>query len=487
MSSEYKLITEQIGLWGAVALLVGTAVGMSIFVVPTQMLAAAGPSITVAILVSVVPMVLGVLGLLQLGGAIPVAGGAYVYASRLVGPYFGMLGVFMPVLAIWAYLLFAALGFAEYLQFFTIQFADTTFGAVGVVAVVWLLLAAFLVLNYIGIRMVVNVQLALVGFLLAGLVTFVIAGALAADTSQYATLFPADGVDAEGNAAPFSDGSLTPFFLAVVTLYIPFQGFTVIVEIGEELDNPVRNIPRVLAIGMSIVALLSIAVVVVLAGVLPWQDAAAVVEEGGGLSLALVEYTDSVPVWVGVVVALAALVGAATTINTLVTSYSRTVMRAGRDNVLPSGFAELHDDHGTPSRAILLLGGPPLVLAPVVVFVDGLVAADALDWLVAVVVTGIFIVFSFIGVAIWRLPTVFPARYEHSLYRLPMPVLKIVAVGNSVVSVGLAALVGLSQPTALALVLAWMALAYAVYRYRLATYTGEGSLKDRMESLDSHE
>jgi hypothetical protein len=134
-----------------------------------------------------------------------------------------------------------------------------------------------------------------------------------------------------------------------------------------------------------------------------------------------------------------------------------------------------------------LLGVPPLLFAPCAVYLDGVLAVDMLDWLVAVVVTGIFIVFTFIGIAIWRLPTVFPARYEHSFYRLPMPVLRFVAVGNSVISAGLALLVGLGQPSALALVLAWMVLAYAVYRYRLSTYTGEGSLKERMESLDSHE
>lgn len=487
MSSDYKLITEQVGLWGAIALLFGTAVGMSIFIVPTQMLAQAGPSITVAILVSVVPMVFGVLGLLQLGGAIPVAGGAYVYASRLVGPYFGMLGVFIPVLAIWAYLLFAALGFAEYLQFFSIQFAETSFGDIGVIAVVWVLLAGFLALNYLGIQLVTKVQLTLVGVLVAGLVAFIVVGAFEVDTGNYADLFPDEGGGSDGNPAPFAGGSLAPFFLAIVTLYIPFQGFTMIVEIGEELENPIKNIPRVLAIGMSLVVVLSTAAVFVLVGILSWQDAPTVVEDGGGLALALVEFTDGAPVWAGVLVAIAALVGAATTINTLFTSYSRTVMRAGRDDVLPRGFATLHDEHATPYRAILLLGAPPLVLAPLAVYLDGVFAVDVLDWLVTVVVTGIFILFAVLGVSIWRLPRVFPARYEHSFYRLPMPVLKLVAVGNSVVSLGLAVLVGLSQPTALLVVLAWVGLAYAVYRYRLSTYAGEDSLKDRMRTLDSHE
>ena len=483
MTDEYKLITEQIGFWGAVALLVGTAIGMSIFIVPTQMLAAAGPSITVAILISVVPMILGVLGLLQLGGAIPVAGGAYVYASRLVGPFFGMLGIFVPVLAIWSYLLFAALGFAEYLDFFALEFAIVP--AIPSLAVVWAILGAFLALNYLGIRLVARVQIGLVVVLVLGLLTFIVAGAFDVNSANYTPLLPADGTAADGSPAPFAEG-ITPFLLAVVTLYIPFQGFTMIVEIGEELENPIKNIPRVLAIGMSLVALVSIAVVLVLVGILPWQDAVTVEESGGGLAYALTEFSTA-PTAAGVMVATAALIGAATTINTLFTSYSRTIMRAARDDVLPPALAQLHSGHDTPYRAIFLLGFPPILFAPLVIYIDGVVAVDMLDWLVTVVVSGIFIVFTFLGVALWRLPRIFPQRYEHSFYRIPKPALKVVAVGNSVVSFGLALLVGLSQPSALALVVAWMGLAYVVYRYRLANYGGEGSLKERMSGLDTHE
>ncbi|MFP4632114.1 MAG: amino acid permease [Halobacteriales archaeon] len=96
MAEDYKLINQKIEPVSAVALLVGTALDMSIFVVPTQTAAEAGPSIVVAALISVVPMAFGVLLLLQLGGAIPVAGGVYVYGSRLVGPLWGMVSVFVP-------------------------------------------------------------------------------------------------------------------------------------------------------------------------------------------------------------------------------------------------------------------------------------------------------------------------------------------------------------------------------------------------------
>jgi APA family basic amino acid/polyamine antiporter len=484
MSNEYKLLNDQVGLWAGVALLVGTAVGMSIFIVPTQMLAEAGPSITIAILLSIPPMVLAVLGLLQLGGALPVAGGAYLYSSRLIGPLFGILGVFIPVLAIWAYLLFAALGFAEYLEFFFREFLSTGFGSIETLLVMWAVLGTFVALNYVGVRVVTTIQLGMVAILLTGLVVFIAAGVLEISGGNYEPLFPDSGNAIDGTPAPFAEG-VSPFIIAVVTLYIPFQGFSMIVEIGEELENPIENIPRVLAIGMSIVVVLSIAVVAVLAGVVPWQNAPELVEEGGGLALALTE--NGAATWTGVAVAVAALIGAVTTINTLITSYSRTVMRAARDDVLPPRFAKIHDEYGTPTWSILALGVPPLVLAPVVVFVDGLTAVDALDWLVVVVVSGIFVVFTFLGWAIWRLPKVFPDRYEHSFYKLPKPLLIVVAVGNTVISFVLALLVGTERPSALAVVLLWMVVAYGFYRYRERIHSGEGSFGDTMSGLDSHE
>ena len=64
------------------------------------------------------------------------------------------------------------------------------------------------------------------------------------------------------------------------------------------------------------------------------------------------------------------------------------------------------------------------------------------------------------------------------LLLLPMPVLRAVAVGNSVVSAGLALLVGLSRSGALALVLVWMTLAWVVLP---AQHLHRGS------SLDGHE
>jgi APA family basic amino acid/polyamine antiporter len=252
----------------------------------------------------------------------------------------------------------------------------------------------------------------------------------------------------------------------------------------------VKNIPRVLAVGMGVVTVLTVGVIVALVGSVPWEatvDPATGQAYAAGLAAVA---GDFLPTPAVLFIAVAALVAAATTVNTLFTSYSRTVMRAARDDVVPGFLAELHDTHDTPYRAILALGIPPVLGAPLVPYFDNVVLGhvDFLDWLVVVVVTGIFVAFMLGGVALWNLPNEFPERYKHSFYRLPMPVLKVVAVGNVVVSIVFTLLVAASAPSALAVVLAVVVLTYVAYRLRVRSYAQRGiDLKMRMARLHENE
>jgi APA family basic amino acid/polyamine antiporter len=232
-----------------------------------------------------------------------------------------------------------------------------------------------------------------------------------------------------------------------------------IIEIGEELENPVENMTVSGQLGGE-----------------PVEGGLAAV--GSGI----------LPEPVLLVVGIAALIAAATTVNTLFTSYSRTAMRAARHEVLPDVFADVHDDYNTPHRAVLLFGVPPLLAAPFRGQLDALTGPDVLDWLVVIVVTGIFIAFTIGGIAMWNLPKVFPQRYEYSFYKLPMPLLRVVAVGNVVVSILFTLLVIQSAPSAFLVVLAWMVLSTGLYFYRIRAYDRKGvDLKARMALLHKHE
>jgi basic amino acid/polyamine antiporter, APA family len=443
---HYKVVDRQIGPVGGVALMVGTVIGISVFLLPGVLIGEAGPSIIVALLITAIPMGFSILMLLQLGGAMPVAGGIYVYASRLLGPIWGTIAIWLVIPAIWASLLFTAFGFAE--------FARVLVDVPG-----WLLMAGvlllFMALNLRGITFVATLQLVMVSAIVLGFLAFIIPGLFQVQAASYTPMFP-EGV--------------TPFILAVVALYIPFQGYSMIVELGEELRDPVRNIPRVLIGGMVLAVVLSVALVTVFAGL---DDYRALADLGdGGVAEATGE---DLAGGLGVVVALAALLGGLTTLNALITSYSRTLMRAARDEVVPARLAEIHPTRGVPHWAIVALALPPVLLIPVS---PGPVVLPV--FLALIILFGGFLT----ALALWNLPKRYPEAYEVSFYRLPLPVLKIASVGSAVSSVVFWLAVA---PQALPVVATIVALGVAGAVYHHLRVRRGPQREEDLEQLEEHE
>ncbi len=450
LQATYKVIDRQVGLLGGTVLLVGTVIGISVFLLPGELIGNAGPSIMLALAITAVPMVFSVLMLLQLGGAMPVAGGIYVYASRLIGPAWGFLIIWLVIPGIWSTLLFTSIGFAEFTRFFVDIPAPVLMAGV---------LILFLFLNLRGITLVAWVQLAMVTAILVGFLIFVIPGAFQVDTSNYTPLFP------EGTG---------PFLLAIVSLYIPFQGYSMIVELGEELKDPIKNIPRVLLLGMGLAVVLSLALVVVFAG-LDRYDVLGGFEDGG-IATASADY---IAPWIGAGVAFAAVLGALTTLNAVITSYSRTIMRASRDEVLSLRLADIHPKHKVPHWSIVALSLPPILLVPVAP------SAVVLSvFLALIILFGGFIS----AIALWNLPKRFPEAYEHSLYKLPMPILKLAAIGTAISSVVFWLLVVAQALPIVAAIVLIALLGYGYYRYRVAAYARQGiDLRKRLTQLHDHE
>ncbi|MDY7083411.1 MAG: amino acid permease, partial [Halobacteria archaeon] len=259
-------------------------------------------------------------------------------------------------------------------------------------------------LNVLGIRIVMQAQMVFVAIIIAGMLAFIVPGALNVDLSNYTPLYPPD--------------SFGPFIVAMISLSIALQGFNLITDLGEELKNPVRNIPRVLFFGAVISITLMVGVVVVAVGVVPWEY---YVKPEAGVAVAAGEF---LPWWGSALVALAAVVGAFTTINTLYTSYSRQIMRAARDHTIPFYLSKVHPRFQTPYRSILLVGVPALFLVPLKPSPVTVSTAVAMAALFGSTVS---------SVALWNLPKRFPDRYKYSLYRLPLPLLKFLAVVTFVV------------------------------------------------------
>ncbi len=381
----------------------------------------------------------------------PVAGGLYVYISRLIAPFWGFLVPFSLPIVTWAALLFAAIGFAEYFRFFFDVRAD-------------FLMYGFLVfvvaINLLGIRTVARAQIAFVLLLFASLTVFVVPGFFAVETANYTPVLP------EG---------LAPLGIAVVALYYPYLGFSMLTELGEEIENPGKTIPVALISGVVAVALIYLAMVTVLVGVMPWHQLG---ETEAAVAVAAGEF---LPWWATAFVAMGAFFAVITTVNTTLLVSSRTVMRAARDGIFPKKLSEIHPRFGTPYASILLLGVPPLFLA---VFIQEEVVELSV-FIALATLTAMF----FSAIALWNLPVEFPDHYNNATLRLRRyRGLLFAVVGGMVVSATLWVVTLTQLPAAGMLLMGWFGLGYVYYRYKLRKEGDErGDLYMRMVTLDRHE
>lgn len=466
MSEEYDIINKQIGLVGAVALTVGNAIAITMFVLPAHLIEeGAGPSVALATAATAIPTIFSILLMLQLGGAMPAAGGMYVYVSRLVSPFWGFVIPWVSVPAVWFGLIYVSYGFAEYVQFYLPLALDLgvlsmTIPHLSIDTLIVTLLVPFLILNLLGIRLVANLQLVLVAFIIIGMLLFILPGSLEIQTANYSPMFP--------------EGYL-PFVTAMVAMFIGMYGFGLALNIGEEIKNPIKNIPRVIGISTAIGVTLMVAIVVVAVGVLNFQEWSG---ETAGIAFVAAE-SGFLPSWAIVFVALVAVFGAITTINTIYVSFSRLVMRAARDWVFPRSLAIVSTRFGCPQRAVLLIGAPPILLVPVAPGPVPLSIVLSLALLTAII---------FLALAAYNLPKLFPQRYEHSFYKLPPRVLLASVAGGLTVPLLFWLLTAIEHWRIGLAVLGWIVLAYPVYRLRIRYYDQRDvDLKRRMETLDSHE
>lgn len=444
------VLTQRIGLLGVLALVVGNAVSIPIFVLPGPLAGDAGPSVIIAAMLAAIPASLVVLYNAQLGSAMPVAGGLYVYISRLTAPFWGFLVPFTLPIVNWAGLLFTAIGFAEYTRFFVDVPANY---------LIYGFLIGVLVINLFGIKIVARFQILMVVALFASIFLFIIPGVFAIEPGNYTPVFPR---------------GYSGFGLAIVALYYPYLGFGLLTELGEEIDDPGRTIPLALLSGIVLVAVVYVVLIAVLVGVMPWQEL-------GTTDAALAEAaTRFLPWWGAAFVGLGALFAVATSVNTTLLVSSRTVMRAGRDGILPSVLATLHPRFGTPYVSILLLGIPPIVLATII-------QEEVVELSVFIALATLTAAF-FSSIALWNLPQEFPDHYQNATLKLRRyRGLLVAVVGGLVVSAGFW-MVTLSQlPTAGFLLIGWFLLGYAYYRYRIYSDEDSGGLYMRMVTLDTHE
>lgn len=241
-------LKRDLGLWGAVSIVVGTVIGSGIFLVPRTMIRNVGTP-ELVFLVWIVGGLLSLAGALtyaELAAAMPEAGGEYVYLTEAYGPIWGYLyGWTQMWVAKSGSIATLATGFFLYLANFwptleTVIFhVNLPFGYPFEIRYGQLLAMALIMslagLNYFGVKVGGAVQIAIT-ILKVALIGFVIV----------AGIFFAPGKSAVASAAPNMALTLSGFIAALVAALWAYDGWNNVSMVSSEIKNPRRNLPLAL-------------------------------------------------------------------------------------------------------------------------------------------------------------------------------------------------------------------------------------------------
>jgi APA family basic amino acid/polyamine antiporter len=350
-------LRRSLGLWPAIAVVVGTVIGSGIFLVPTDMIRAVGSPgmVFVVWIFGGILSMFGALTYAELAAAMPGAGGEYVYLNAAYGPFWGFIyGWTQTWVAKSASIATLATGFYTYLgEFFpglnTVAFtAAIPIGPRGgpfeirngqLFAMALILFLAGI--NYLGVRLSGRVQVALTGLKVALIAGIILVGWWFGhgSTANFHAVMPAD------------PGGVAGFFAALVAALWAYDGWNNAGMLGSEIERPERTLPRALILGTGSVIVIYLLTNLVYFYVLTGA------EVGASPRVAAEVLRHAVGPVGSSLVSLAAMISIFAALNGSILSGSRVPYAMARDGYFFAPIARVHPRFHTPGAAILLLGG----------------------------------------------------------------------------------------------------------------------------------
>jgi basic amino acid/polyamine antiporter, APA family len=353
-------LRRDLGLWGAISIVIGTVIGSGIFLVPRTMVQNVGtPGLVFSVwIVGGLLSLAGALTYAELAAAMPEAGGEYVYLSEAYGPIWGYLyGWTQMWVAKSGSIATLATGFFLYLANFwpvleTVVFRVTLpFGYPFEIRYGQFLAIALIMglawLNYFGVKVGGGVQI-VITVLKVGLIGFVIiAGILYG---------PHGGAPA---SAPIVPLTLTGFVAALVAALWAYDGWNNVSMVSSEVKNPKRFLPLALIGGTMAVMAIYLAANFVYFHVLSAGEVA------GSSRVAAAMMQKLFGPWGANAVSAAAMISIFAALNGSILSGARVPYAMARDGRFFPAMAVVNAKYHTPGVAILGLSawGAVLVLS----------------------------------------------------------------------------------------------------------------------------
>lgn len=334
MSSSDTSLRRVMGVPSLVIFGLAYMVPLTVFTTYGLVAVTTGGHVPTAYLVTLIAMLFTAFSYAALVKAFPRAGSAYTYARRAFGGHVGFLTGWSLMID---YLLLPLINYVLMGIYLNAQLPGIppwVFALAGVVLITGL--------NVVGITVVRNANLVLVGLQLVFAAVFVVCAVLHVAQNPGVSLLQ-----------PLYDAGLTfPGLLAgAAMLALSFLGFDAISTLSEEARDPERTVPRAIIFTTIIGGLIFTVIAYVSTLVIPRvadlenPDAAAnqIMEVAAGR-------------WLEVFFLIAYIAGCIAAALASQASVARILFAMGRDGVLPAFFARLSPRYQTPVGAALFVG-----------------------------------------------------------------------------------------------------------------------------------
>lgn len=447
MPSEPRTeLSRDLGLFTITMVGVGAMIGAGIFVLTGIAAGTAGPALILAFAANGLVTFLTALAYAELGSAIPEAGGGYLWVKQgLPGPnafLAGWMSWFAHAVAGSLY----ALGFGSYLGLVLEELgwlpgslsADHLEKplAVGVALL-------FVAINFKGVsetglagNIVTVAKVAIIG-------VFIVTGLWA--------MFRRPGPGGWEHFTPFAPEGLTGVLTAMGLTYIAFEGYEIIVQAGEEVKDPKRNIPRAVFWSLAIVIPIYILVAVAAVGAVDTGDGTPTWQWlGDHQELGLAEAARQFMPLGTTLLLVGGLLSTMSALNATTFSSTRVSFAMGRDRNLPDLFAKVHDKTHTPYLALAASGALIILMAVTLPIEDVAAAADVM----------FLLLFLQVNLAILTIRRKYGDKLDYGFLIPFFPVLPVVAI---VLMLGIAAFMFHFSPVAWYFVVGWIGIGLVLY------------------------
>jgi basic amino acid/polyamine antiporter, APA family len=357
MSTAGEKLKRQIGLFPATNIVVANMIGAGIFTTSGLLMAGLHDPMLL-ILLWVVGGIIAFCGALsygELGGAMPNAGGEYLFLSRLYHPLFGFLSGWISfIVGFSAPIAASALGFSEYfcraipaLPAWLNGYASITPAVTGKLLAIAIILI-FTFIHYRGIKYGARIQNILTTLKIA-LILVLLIGGFASGRGDMKN-FTMGGSIAPGIAGWKTIG------LSLMWIMFAYSGWNASTYIGSEIKNPSKTLPRSLLLGTGIVMLLYIGLNTLFVYAIKPGEMENVISVGG-LAMGNL-FGKSADMVFSMLIAFALF----SSLSAFIIIGPRVYYSMARDGLFFKSAATIHKKYQVPANSILIQGLIALIM-----------------------------------------------------------------------------------------------------------------------------